>query len=241
MKGMLSCILILSSIFMAGCISNPPKEQLQKYVQGQVFETLFPIANHEVPLPEGKWKFISVRFTSNDVGQSFANLHLLKTDDVTFTDGVFIRSSLNNSGSNGFVQSRFCERSNILFAKVFVNERGADQDCWGINYFRTTRGKNTDQASLDALEYIKANKIKRPNFAVYTQHRLTENNSFLMVQYYSNPEYYTDIAPVPMTSWDASEWHTDLYYRDSKKEEYIEKLKLIGSERHENLKLGGFY
>jgi len=237
-KKVLACAAIASAIALQGCVTNPAKEQLKAYQQGIVFEDSFSIANHKLPLPDGAWTYVASHFHMNNQNRPFAIVTLVKVDGNVLTDVLFIRSALDRGGSEGYQSSSFCDREDILYRVVDSNVAGDKQDCWGINYFVTVRGNNTDPASEKVLEYIKEHQLEVPNFAVYSLHRLTEYGNYVEYQHATNPEYYSDVEPVPASSWSTSEWHIDRYYRDPSKVEYVDEMKRQAQKLHEKLKLG---
>lgn len=237
-KKLLACAIIASTVVLPGCVTNPAKEKIKAYQQGMVFEDTFRIGNHELPLPERKWTYVGSQFHISDRNRPFGIVSLIKSDGKVLTDALLVMSALDQGGTAGYWSSSFCERRDLLYKEVRTNVEGKKQDCWGINYFVTARTQKTGSAARKTLEYIKKHRLEMPSFAVYSQHRLTEYGNFVEYQHATNPEYYSNVEPVPASSWLSSEWHVDRYYRDPQKVQYVDRVKRQAQKLHEKLKLG---
>ncbi len=132
----------------------------------------------------------------------------------------------------------YLKRKNIHHSVVTNNKGREKQEGWLINHYRLSLNPKNSQAIKESYQYVIDNKLSIPTNYIQIYHRFTgnKNSKYLEYSYFANPES-AGFEPPLHSEWVASEWNPLKINNDSKKVDYIEKLKKEGGTMHKKLKI----
>ncbi len=240
-KVMRLCGILLAVLLLAGCAATQPKET----PVGSQVSGIFEVGGKQVPLPPGTWIVTGSRTFFNNFDVRFSRSALSQIKSNTLENFIYLFTNEESGfgfGYDGFVTYKPCERTNLLFVKVFSNDSGGfggKQDCWYINHVifkRHLAGKN--KVLQQSFRYFLDNKINLPHTIIKVNFRLATDVDVITVGYYFNPESEGHEVPTTGLKWSDNPWYRTYIVTDAEKEAYIEKLKNWGRSWREKVRLG---
>ncbi len=237
MKTHFLLVLALLAISISSCVHyvNP----IDSNPIGRKYTNSINIRNMELPLPEGEWEVIGRGYADN---HNFIEIILEKDIDNKPHSAIYIARDSGSNIFNGYLPSKYLERTNIHHVVSNNNERGGAQDGWCINHFRLSFSENSSKANKEAYKHIIDKKLVMPGNVILVRHRFTGayiKQKFLLYSLYLNPEA-EGFDPPRSCEWASSEWNPLKINSDPRKVAYIEKLKEEGVTFHEKLKQAFF-
>jgi hypothetical protein len=196
---------------------------------GSIFSSEKPV--YRIPVPEGDWKKVgdSKTYRENppihyEVWIDAKGPELRHMLFLTYT---------KSDHQYGWQPSSQCERTNLHFIEKIENRDGGNQNCYGVNHYRISGGSDKIEAVKEAKDYARENGIAFPSTVLTHFHRLTTGKLFdFWIGY--NPELEGFPAPVD-SSWSSNDWHQDRIIGDSKRQEYIAKIKSLAEITHKQM------
>ena len=194
-----------------------------------------------IPLPAGEWTVSGVRRTTSEgfySGQASAPiLRMVLVNPKANPSAIYIRTTIGAGSGFGWSLHSWCRRRDMLHRTTRINIEGGDQECWWINHIRMSRSSRTPPEFDQAFDYARRNKIQIPINAIQVGYRLADNDGFLTLQYFFNPEA-EGFAPPRRAAWSTSDWHRDRIGNDPKKVAYIDQVKDWGRAWLPKVKVG---
>jgi len=212
--------------FASGCVTA----QYPHQTIGTIHQDNLLIGSEgiSIPLPDGDWKLIDYNVRIYNKGTSFGEGYLIQEKDNIATGLVEFEISLDTIGQ-GYALSEACGNLAFIHRVSKANYNGREQDCWWIDNEGTKRMSGIADQNNRAWNYIATNNIKMPVEMVSVNYRRASRTRLMHVFYSFNPEI-TGISPSKYFDSYHSEWSTENLHRDSKKNKFINKLKIWGAE-----------
>jgi hypothetical protein len=233
----LACLAIFSS-------HDAVAASFESHPVGTVFRDAIEVGNRvTVPLPEGEWILISNTTDKTTAGRTpFYYPRLVEIRDNVIQRYIWIDNATAAPEAPGYsgaqVFFKDCRRTDMHYAKEFMNIDGGPQDCWGVNHIGMTLGNQAQPRSAAIYQYLKERKIAMPKVMVAVAYRFANaRTQALTMAIYHNPEAVGFASP-NSSDWRGSDWHRDRVTQDPKKQEYIAKLIEWGTSWHGRMKEG---
>jgi len=236
-KNCLLFIIIAFPFLLMSCITPGLKETNPV---GKVYINSVQLDEKVIPLPEGEWKVIGRGGPSNSFQDPYFEILLLKEfENKKLHSLLAITTESMINSFNGYLRQTYLDRKDVLYSDIKNNNTGEAHDGWLINHIRSSLDvKRT--AYKEAYDYLVSNSYVVPKNVISIFHHFTgkyKKNKYLNVGYYLNPEI-EGFEPPNEAEWASSDWHPLQINKDSKKVEYIERLKNEGTIMHEKIRIG---
>jgi hypothetical protein len=192
----------------------------------QMHQGYYDVGGRKVPLPDGKFEMLStirVRVGNADGYQ----VALARIEDNRLLALVFIFTTpADVKIGTGFRVDPDCERTDLAFKDVPVNEDFGQQDCTTVNHvwpdaWRAPTVTGIYKAVATALD---TKSVAIPSAMINAQLGRSNVDGFLRIRYYFNPEA-RGIQSRRVAHWRDSDWFEKYIGRDPKKLEYMDDAR----------------
>jgi len=142
---------------------------------------------------------------------------------------LFTGTSPNVKTDTGYRLHKWCQRTNVLYLQVDLNEEFGRQQCWHINHNVNIAAGwgNKEQPNpllKAAMGELGIRQVVVPDTFIAVFYRLAEKYGYLNTLYYFSPEA-EGIPEHRVSSWNDSDWHVNFIERYPEKVTYVTRLK----------------
>lgn len=233
MKNKLYFFVIFLAVFMSGCSQSINLEKSNPI--GKLYVGSIDLGDMNLPLPDGEWKIVGRGYSNKN---NFFEVYLEKDIGNKPLSIILIRRETLSIKPYGYYADEYLTRDDIHHVVSNKNIAGGAQDGWIINHIRFGFGSHDPKADKELYRHIRDNKLVIPGNFILTYHHFTgalRISKFLDYYIYVNPEA-EGFDPPNNANWSSSDWNPAKINNDSKKVEYIERLKKEGAVFHKELK-----
>ncbi len=158
-----------------------------------------------IPLPAGNWEILQSVENRNNINNVSRRIFLGKIEDKKLVAGIDI-SFPEDSGSNGYVRDRRCDRTNLHFNKTRDNWVGREQDCYIVNHWRVTLQGHKSNLVNEVGDKLIERGVSWPNHLMTVRFRFADSSEYLNVMYQVAPAAF-GFEKFKRTTWASSPWH----------------------------------
>jgi len=219
--------------FICGALLGASSAHAQLPAVGTKIGGTIDLEVRSVPLPQGIWTVVSVESARSNKQNATVRVYLAELERGQLWRWLYLRTNIDYNKGGWSRNKDICDRKNVHFGYSDSAHNANDAECWIINHWGQTLGKNPSQAAIDFYRW--SDTLGRPNTSVGTAYFIAKKGDFLTVQYEINP-VLAGFPDTPTAEWRGNPWHVDMAAKDPKKLESLREVKAAGEKYFEQLR-----
>ncbi len=195
--------------------------------------SMFDLGGRSIPIPRGKWQVVATEEGESAKQNAVARVVLAELDNNVLSRWLYLSTNMTHNFGGWRRNKDTCDRTNVHFGYSDSNHTERDIECWIVNHWGMTMGKNPSQMWVKFYRW--SDTLGRPNTAVGVEYYFVKNGDFLKVELKYNP-VIDGFPDTPAGEWRGNPWHVDIASKDPKKLAYLRALKTMGEQYFEQLR-----